>query len=271
MAATAPTDQVALITSRLLLAAFYFYFMLGLGYRRALAINCIVLVAYGIAALAGAIEPRAATYSLFVLCCANLIGCAGAFALERANRATFLDKRRLAELAARDGLTGLMTRAAFDERLVALHGQALREAVPLTLVLIDIDHFKRYNDHYGHPAGDHCLRTVAASVRHAARRRPLDAVGRYGGEELIVALYGASREHAEAVARSVVAAVAELRVPHAAAPPGIVTVSVGTATAETVLPDTLGPLLARADAALYAAKAAGRNTFVLDAPLPAAG
>ena len=269
MAATGPPAQVSLITGRILLAAFYFYFMLGLGYRRALAINGVLIAAYAIAALAGYIEPRAATYNLFVILCANLIGGAGAFALERANRATFLEKRRLAETARRDGLTGLLNRAAFDERLAALHAQALRESAALAIVLIDIDHFKPYNDHYGHPAGDECLRAIAATVRHAARRRPLDIVGRYGGEELVAALFDANLEHAESVARALVASVEQLRMPHAATALGTVTISVGAAIDAPVNSASFDTLLKRADEALYKAKGAGRNTFIVAAAAPA--
>ena len=85
----------------------------------------------------------------------------------------------------------------------------------MSVVLIDIDHFKAYNDRYGHQAGDQCLRDVANAVRRAARRRPLDLVARYGGEELIAVLFGADRAHAENVARAVLEAVRELRIPHA--------------------------------------------------------
>ncbi len=265
LAATAPVEQVSLITGRILLAAFYIYFMLGLGYRRGLAMNVVLFVAYATAATAGYIEPRAATYNLFVILCANLIGCAGAFALERANRATFLEKRRLAEVARRDGLTGLLNRAAFDERLEVLHAQALREATTLAIVLVDIDHFKAYNDHYGHPAGDRCIRMIAATVRHGAKRRPLDIVGRYGGEELVAVLYGAGAEHAESVARAVVEAVYALALPHAKTALGTVSISAGAACGDARGTMSLAALLKRADEALYAAKAAGRNTFVVAA------
>ena len=263
LAATAPAAQVSLITGRILLAAFYIYFMLGLGYRRALAINCVLFAAYATAAFAGYIEPRAATYNLFVILCANLIGGAGAFALERANRVAFLEKRRLAETARRDGLTGLLNRAAFDDRFAVLHAQAVREAAALAVVLVDIDHFKSYNDHYGHPAGDQCIRVLASTVRHAARRRPLDIVGRYGGEELVAVLYDANRDHAESVARALVASVERLAMPHLATARGTVTISVGAAIDATVNATSLAGLLKRADEALYAAKAAGRNTFVI--------
>ena len=132
-------------------------------------------------------------------------------------------------------------------------------------MLIDIDHYKAYNDHYGHPAGDQCIRVIASTVRHAARRRPLDIVGRYGGEELVAVLYDASREHAESVARTLVAAVARLRLPHVTTAVGAVTISVGAAIEAPAEPASVAALLKRADEALYAAKAAGRNRFVIAA------
>jgi diguanylate cyclase (GGDEF)-like protein len=266
MAAAAPPDQTALVTLRILLAAFFFYFMMGLGWVRALGVNAVMAAAFAGVSIAGMIEPRTATYSLFVIFCANLIGSAGAYALERANRSTFLEKRRLAETATRDGLTGLLNRAAFDERMHALHEQAARDGVPLAVVLIDIDHFKAFNDQYGHPAGDQCLRMIASTVRHAARRRPLDLVGRYGGEELVAVLYGGTHEHAENVARGIVAAVGRLQMPHVASTTcGYVTVSVGAATASPSEGAPIEALVERADGALYAAKSAGRNRHVVAA------
>src|SRR5205823_1150932 len=104
---------------------------------------------------------------------------------------------------------------------------------PVSVVLIDIDHFKAFNDRYGHQAGDHCLREVATAVKGAARRRPLDLVARYGGEEIIAVLIGGDRAHAEGVAASVRESVAELKIPHLASPTRpYVTVSVGVATLE---------------------------------------
>jgi len=84
--------------------------------------------------------------------------------------------------------------------------------------MIDIDDFKAYNDHYGHVAGDDCLRRVCSALRDAARRRPLDFVARYGGEELVAVLYGADRSYGESISRSLLSAVRELRIPHASSP-----------------------------------------------------
>jgi len=100
------------VAARLLLAAFYFYFMLGLSFNAALRSNLLLIAACAGTALSGAIAPTVAIYSLFVLLCANLIGGAGCYALEYANRVAFLERRRLAEVATHDGLTGLLNRAA---------------------------------------------------------------------------------------------------------------------------------------------------------------
>src|SRR4029453_6848212 len=127
----------------------------------------------------------------------------------------------------------LLNRAALEDQVRKLWQQASRDRLAVSGVLIDIDHFKAFNDRYGHQAGDQCLRDVAAAVRRASRRRPLDLVARYGGEEIIAVLFGADRTHAESVARNVLDAVRELRIPHVGSTTRpYVTVSVGAATVE---------------------------------------
>src|SRR5689334_10895251 len=258
MAVEATPAQLPLVAARLLLAAFYFYFMLGLSFNAALRSNALLMLAYALAALGGAIAVPVATYSLFVLLCANVIGGAGCYALEHANRIAFLERRRLAEVAMHDGLTSLLNRAALDEQVRALWRHAERERLPVSVVLIDIDHFKAYNDHYGHQAGDRCLREVAAAVKLAARRRPLDLVARYGGEEIIAVLFGADSAHAEEVAVSVREGVTKLRLEHLASPTRpYVTVSVGVATLGLAAGYSHDNAVQLADRALYAAKAGG--------------
>ncbi len=260
MATQASPEQLPLISARLVLAAFFFYFMLALSLAAALRTNLVLMAAYGIVGVIGAVEPHVATYQLWTLFCANLIGAAGCYALERANRMAFLDRRRLADVAMHDGLTGLLNRAALEDQVRKLWQHAARDQLAVSVVLIDIDHFKAFNDRYGHQAGDQCLRDVAGAVKRAARRRPLDLVARYGGEELIAVLFGADRAHAESTARTVLDAVRELRIPHIASlTRPFVTVSVGAAT--------LGPgsdyshdlAVQMADRALYAAKECGRD------------
>jgi diguanylate cyclase (GGDEF)-like protein len=199
-------------------------------------------------------------YQFFILICANLIGAAGCYALEHANRSAFLDRKRLTEVAMHDGLTGLLNRAALEGQVRQLWRQALRDGVPVSVVLADIDHFKAYNDRYGHQAGDQCLRDVACAVRTAARRRPLDLVARYGGEELIAVLIGADRTHAENVARSVLDSIRDLRIPHSGSlTRPYVTASVGTATLDPGSEYSHDIAVQLADRALYTAKETGRD------------
>jgi diguanylate cyclase (GGDEF)-like protein len=272
MATQASPEQLPLISARLVLAAFFFYFMLALTLAAALRTNGILMGAYAIVAIAGAVAPHVATYQLWTLFCANLIGAAGCYALERANRMAFLDRRRLAHVALHDGLTGLLNRAALEEQVRKLYNQAARDRTAVSVVLIDIDHFKAYNDRYGHQAGDQCLRAVACAVRTAALRRPLDLVARYGGEELIAVLYGADRQHGESVARAVLEAVRELRIPHlGSVTRPYVTASVGAATLSPGSEFSHDLAVQMADRALYAAKEFGRDAwayFDADAAIP---
>ena len=169
----------------------------------------------------------------------------------------------LSELALRDGLTGLINRRGFDEGLKQEWLHHSREAKPLSLLLVDVDRFKQFNDQYGHQAGDDCLRTVASAVNHAVRR-PTDKVARYGGEEIAVILPNTSMAGAVLVAEHVRAAVETLHIPHRANSGcgGSVTVSIGVATASAEAertPHMAAALLAAADGALYRAKDAGRN------------
>jgi diguanylate cyclase (GGDEF)-like protein len=282
MAVEATPAQLPLVAARLLLAAFYFYFMLGLSFNAALRSNAVLITAYAVAVLAGAIAVPVAIYSLFVLLCANLIGGAGCYALEYANRVAFLERRRLAEVATHDGLTGLFNRAALEEQAHSLWQHAQLARLPASLMLIDIDYFKAYNDRYGHQEGDRCLREVAAAIRTVARRRPLDVVARYGGEEIIAILVGSDRADAATTAEGIRRAVAELGIAHSASGTRpYVTVSIGVTTIEP------GGLYAHehavrlADLALYETKAQGRDGWsfrspedqaagaAVDAPMPA--
>jgi diguanylate cyclase (GGDEF)-like protein len=263
MAVEATAAQLPLVAARLLLAAFYFYFMLGLSFSAALRTNLLLIGAYATAALLGAIATPVAIYSLFVLLCANLIGGAGCYALEYANRVAFLERRRLAEVATHDGLTGLVNRAALEEQAPSLWQQAQAARLPVSVMLIDIDHFKAYNDRYGHQAGDRCLCEVTAAIRHAVRRRPLDVVARYGGEEIIAILVGADRAAAAGAAEGVLQAVADLKITHSGSTTrGCVTVSVGVTTVEPDGEYSHEHAVHEADMALYAAKERGRDGWV---------
>ncbi|MDO9093197.1 MAG: diguanylate cyclase [Rubrivivax sp.] len=158
-----------------------------------------------------------------------------------------------------DGLTGVRNRRGFDEQLASEWGRAVREGSPLSVVMLDVDFFKRYNDHYGHQAGDACLRSVATFLRQAVKR-PGDLVARYGGEEFACLLPGTPLAGAMTFAQQLGAGVEALGLAHADSPVGpAVTVSLGVCATSGNEPGSAEALLHAADGQLYRAKEAGRN------------
>lgn len=167
--------------------------------------------------------------------------------------------RRLLALSRQDGLLGIANRRCFDEALTVECQRHARDQAPLALLMIDVDHFKPYNDQYGHVAGDECLRSIA-TVLCDAIRRPADLAARYGGEEFVLLLPDTDREGAADVAKRIHARLAELALPHGSSPLGeVVTVSIGVAELRPGTTTRPQSLLAAADAALYRAKRRGRN------------
>lgn len=166
---------------------------------------------------------------------------------------------QLKELATTDGLTGLLNRRSLDQVLAAELARTVRERQPISLLMIDVDRFKAYNDRYGHPAGDKCLKLVANSLREAALR-PGDSLARYGGEEFVAVLPNTDEDGAYVLAERLRRSLRDLGLPHEGSEKGLVTVSVGIACYPgTVIERTEAELLRRADQALYDAKAAGRD------------
>ncbi|MGE0582178.1 MAG: diguanylate cyclase [Steroidobacteraceae bacterium] len=254
------------IYARLIIAIFFFYFMLGLSFKAAVRTNLVTLAGFVAAAMASGMTPQFAIYLSFLLVCANLYAGAGCYALEHANRVAFLDRRLLREVATHDGLTRLLNRAALESEIHRIWQQAIRDRDVVTAVMIDIDHFKAYNDRYGHQAGDRCLRDVAQAIRRAAGSRPHDCVARYGGEEMIAILPGADRDGGEQVARAMLAEVAQLAIPHdRSLTQPHVTVSIGVASLRPTRDSSHDLIVRIADRALYLAKEQGRNRHaVLD-------
>jgi diguanylate cyclase (GGDEF)-like protein len=172
--------------------------------------------------------------------------------------------------AARDPLTGVANRRSFDEAMAREWERSQRTATPLSLLLVDIDHFKRHNDQYGHQAGDECLRRVAAVLAAQARRRG-DLIARYGGEEFAVLLPETGVEAAAAVAERLRASVAAIVLPYKTSGGGhAVTVSVGVACVVPEAARRPAELIAASDQALYTAKAVGRNQVIVANALSAA-
>jgi len=177
-------------------------------------------------------------------------------------------ENELKRLAATDPLTGLSNRRTFDDLLDREWRRARRSRAPLSMIMVDLDHFKAYNDYYGHPAGDECLKELAGLLRGNVRR-PEDFLARFGGEEFMVLLPGTGLGGASHVAARLCNAVRAAKMKHQKSPSGFVTASFGVAA---VVPDRVTAattLVVAADEALYEAKRAGRNRVVCKEPLPA--
>jgi len=171
--------------------------------------------------------------------------------------------RELEKLSRQDGLTGIANRRYFDSYLVTEVRRGARERQPLSLILSDVDHFKAFNDCYGHQAGDDCLRRVAAALSSAGRR-PADLAARYGGEEFAMVLPGTVLEGAVDVALAVSRVIESLGIPHArSAVDPKVTLSQGIVSLTPEKETSAEDLIQRADQALYLAKQQGRNRYVV--------
>ena len=165
---------------------------------------------------------------------------------------------RLETLSQTDALTGIANRRHFDDVLAKEWKRAQRVGEPLALAVLDVDWFKAYNDHYGHPAGDSCLQQVAQTLA-ATISRSTDLVARYGGEEFVFFAPSTGPDGAQSMAEKLVRAVEALALPHERSPLGHVSISVGIASMRNDGDGSAQILLQRADAALYRAKAQGRN------------
>ncbi len=180
-------------------------------------------------------------------------------AMKEAEISLRISAEQLRNLAETDGLTGLINRRTFDEMLATEAARSVRDAIPLSVMMIDIDHFKAYNDTYGHPAGDQCLRGLSQCLKQALKR-PGDIAARYGGEEFIVILPDTDDAGARIVAEGFISSLRQQCIAHSGSESGRVTASIGIASVNGRVSriDTAG-LVRRADAALYDAKKLGRD------------
>ena len=166
--------------------------------------------------------------------------------------------RAVEALSAIDSLTGLANRRHFDECLSLEWRRAIREGTPISLMLVDVDHFKSYNDTYGHLQGDECLKQIASSALNSVAR-PGDVVSRYGGDEFTIILANTANEGAMKVGNAVCAGVRGCGLKHDTNRRGVVTVSVGCATMFPKSGMEASSLIDLADRALYSAKRDGRD------------
>lgn len=171
-------------------------------------------------------------------------------------------RNQLKLLSTTDGLTGIANRRRFDDQLYIEWGRALREQEPISLIFLDIDNFKKYNDFYGHLQGDECLRTIAKAI-HNSQMRDTDVVARYGGEEFAIILPNTDLQGAEWCAKRLQETIEQLAVPHPHnASYKCVTVSMGISSVMPTPNITPEQLLTFVDGCMYEAKETGRNKFV---------
>ena len=241
-----------------------------------------LLVAVVLGATHPAIPPDALPFALGLLAGTAVFTVLAALQAESAARHTHLLMLRetlasqvaqrsastYAQLSHTDALTQVANRRAFDQALVQAWQAAGDRQQQLALLMVDLDHFKQFNDRHGHPAGDRCLQQVAATLRGAVRDG--DLVARMGGEEFAVLLPHCSQAQAEWAAERLRQAVERLALPHDGLPgQPLVTISLGAALARPAAGSTSAGLLQRADEALYQAKRSGRNRWAQAAEAPA--
>ena len=201
---------------------------------------------------------------------ANALGFTAANSLQRSQRMQYAQELVMRHLLSTDAMTGIANRRRFDAALNREWRRCRRAGAPLSLLMIDVDHFKAYNDYCGHPQGDACLRELA-QVLVETIGRPGDIVARYGGEEFVVLMpeIGAGAGGALAVANKLAAALRQADIPHPRSPAGPrLTISIGAATARNLAGEPAA-LVEFADRLLYAAKAAGRNQVSVGQLTPA--
>jgi diguanylate cyclase (GGDEF)-like protein len=238
------------------------YFLFGMMHTQAARCSLLALVAYIVAGEVAHVNDAQRWLDIGIAAFASILGAAIHHSLQRAVRHSYLATQSLNESAHRDSLTGIHNRRMFDEHVKRVWQQAARESLPVGLLLIDLDHFKAFNDTHGHQGGDACLAKVARLLPQVARR-PLDLAARYGGEEFVVLLYDANRSQVEEACIQLHAALKHLGIEHEGTATGEVTFSIGAACVEPRLGRHPEGLIQLADEALYAAKERGRNRTVI--------
>lgn len=250
---------------------FYPYLVLGLPAKNsAIAAIPFIFIMASIAFIVP-IPPEGLAYALLYMLFSNAVGLYSSHRLETAARDSYRYKLELKKMAETDSLTRLYNRRILDEILPRIWRHADREKTSLGLLLIDIDFFKQYNDHYGHQAGDECLREVAGALKNNMRR-PLDYAARYGGEEFLIVLYSPTIDFMHQVVEEIKDDIQQLEIKHASSDASdLVTVSVGAGLIWPSKELDIDATLKKVDDALYVAKADGRNrAIIFEEPLPKA-
>ena len=239
------------------------WMMFGLLFVPAAILTAAVSIIYVVAAVYAGLAPEEIYFESFMLLNANFLGGYSCYKIEHGARQTYLESNILAQRAERDGLTGLYNRRAFDEYVERIWRQSRREGSQLTVMLVDIDRFKAFNDLYGHQAGDDALRRVACVIADSVQR-PLDFAARFGGEEFALVLYGPADKLGR-IPERLRESVQKLNIDHERGVDAkVLTVSVGVAIADPDTNRSLAGVIQMADEALYQAKENGRNRVVVN-------
>jgi diguanylate cyclase (GGDEF)-like protein len=239
-------------------------FFVGLMFRQALVTCALAILAFASASIVAGVPLALTIKCAAILALTGGVAAAVTWDIEQSYRRSFLEGSLIKYLAARDGLSGLMNRRAFDEHLLRVWQHALRDRRTLSILMVDIDYFKAFNDKFGHQAGDAVLRQVAEVVAGIARR-PLDLAARYGGEEFAVILYDLAPAHVHEMAERLRKGVQDLRVvvrQDGQSTSCVVTVSVGVGIALPTIGRTPQGIVQLADESLYEAKQVGRNCVI---------
>ena len=254
-------DASYVLASQVLLILYACRF-LGLRFKLGVGIAGMLIVANALLGTLLGLPTHELLYMTAILAAAAIIGTVSSYNWEKTLRLTFIEQRMLNELAQRDGLTGLYNRRIFDDYIQRVWRQARRDEVPVEIILIDIDHFKIYNDLYGHQAGDDCLRRVAQVIQRAAKR-PFDFGARYGGEEFVLVLYGPPDDYARTLPEQLRQDIMALAIQHEGSRVvPTISVSIGVAIADPNSGRSLTGAIQAADEALYEAKQCGRNRVI---------
>jgi diguanylate cyclase (GGDEF)-like protein len=248
----------------LLLILIFCYLLSGLRFFRATLVALVITLAYPTSQLLFSAPLPNLTFNCYILLVFNITGLSGAYFLEYTARENYLSGRLLHEIALFDGLTGLLNRRAFALDLERICRQALRQQAGLAVAMVDVDHFKEYNDYFGHQMGDDCLREIAEALAGTIKR-PLDKVGRYGGEEFILAWFDCDEQGARDLGEVTRKAIEDLAIAQGPrATQSQVTISVGVGFCAAGERCFSGDMIRIADRALYRAKHNGRNRVEVD-------
>ena len=250
------------LLASLVLINLYACRFLGFRFRVGVSLAALLVAAHFVVGLWLGVPLDELVYMTAILAAATVIGTVSSYNWDKTLRTTFAEQRMLNELAQRDGLTRLYNRRIFDDYIQRVWRQARRDRVSVEIIFIDVDHFKIYNDLYGHQAGDDCLRRVAQRIALAAKR-PFDFSARYGGEEFVLVLYGPPHEYARSLPENLRQDIMELGIRHEGSTvASAITVSIGIAIADPSSGRSLTGAIQAADEALYEAKQSGRNRTI---------